>query len=473
MPIWKPQTRKGPVLLLENDTSTPPTITLKDGRVISAVKADRAGGVYYSSTEKKYQWVFPNDTLGQNDAVLKVDGKEQKLSNTNMSYRGNELGDLQESSKGAIGSTETGPGGSGPFGGFTPGNVGQYGVAPSFIGQYFPKPTNIEGADYQYIDPIKFGQQFNAFQTSEFTKNSRTAGNLAMDALDAEFAGMASYIPKSAALKRGEVAQDNSFNQGQRTGQLMSTIPDVVGNLKLQASDAAAYARGEVPNSVVDNAMRLGTASEAADIAATSGFGVKSSAARKLSDLMSAKDRLGLAQYGNQLVSSNAAQQADLLLAPTSYSNAGQQINVAPSISGSQLQQSNLSALNAATLIPASTGYTSSIGQSQFISNLNQDTQKYNATNANNFALSLFGYLNSYVNSVAGAYQTDINTQVGMSQQQAAANAASNAASGAQQGDFISSLMSLIGQFSGSFGGKGGTSSTTLSQPQIVGATRV
>lgn len=424
--IYKPQTSKGPVIILPTDVGSPPTITLSDGTVVQAVKGDRAGGVYKG--HEGYQWVFPNDVLGQTDAVLSVDGKTQKLSNTNMSYRGGTVGSLGISPKGAIGDV------SGPEVGGS-GTVGLYGAVPEYIGDKFPDPATSKykdiknaGEQFKFTDPLEFGKQFGITQRNELQQNNAQAKQFALDSMDTELQGLLNYVPKSAALKRDQTALDNRFNQQQRTEQVMSAIPDVVSDINRVGADARMYASGEIPNSVVDKALALGTRSAAADIAASSGFGVGSSAARKLSDLMSAKDRIGLSQYGEGLLSQNAAQRADLFLAPTQYSNAGAQINVAPSISGSQLQQSSFQDINSRSLVDANTAVTSVINQNQFLTNTLARNREFNATNRlqnsqfnvtnkNNFALSRFNYEVSYANSVAGATQTNINTNIGLDQQ--------------------------------------------------------
>lgn len=425
--IYKPQTRKGPVIILPNDVGSPPTITLSDGTVVQAVKGDRAGGVYKG--HEGYQWVFPNDVLGQTDAVLSVDGKTQKLSNTNMSYRGGGVGTLSMSPKGAVGDV-SGPSVEGS------GTVGLYGAAPAYVGDQFPdvattnyKNIKSAGEQYAFTNPLEFGKQFGVYQRNELSQNNAQAKQFALDSMDTELQGLLNYVPRSAQLKREQTSQDNLFNQQQRTQQVMSAIPDVVSDVNAVAADARKYAAGEVPNSVVDKALALGTRSAAADVAATSGFGVGSSAARKLSDLMSAKDRIGLSQYGQSLLSQNAAQRADLFLAPTQYSNAGAQINVAPTISGSQLQQSAFADINSRSLIDSNTALTSTINQNQQLINWLQQTRQFNAqnrlqndqfnaTNTNNFALSKFNYEVSYANSIASATQTNINTNVGLDQQE-------------------------------------------------------
>lgn len=446
--VYKPETRKGPIFLAPEPGSGPPQIRLADGRVITAVRADRAGGVFQG--HEGYQYVFPRDVLNQEGATLIFNGKEQKLGNTNMSYRGGSLGSLQESGKGALGDTSGDLGASTGFGAT---GVGEFGVAPKFIGDQFPDPALIKNLKYNFIDPVKFAETYNPFLRSELAKNFAQSKDFALSAIDTELQALTSYLPKSAALKRDVTAQDNIFNQAQRTQQVMGAIPDVVGDLNSVAADARAYARGEVPNDVVDNALELGTRSAAADVAATSGFGVRSSASRKLSDLMSAKDRIGLSQYGEDLLSKNAAQRADLLLAPTEYSNAGQQISVTPSVSGSQLQTSLAGEANAQTLVSSTNAFGQTIQQSQFMTDLQNNIQQFNANNLNNFALSYFNYLNSYVNSVAGAAQTNINTNFGIQQQEDARDLAANEQHQTQGNNQIAGIIGAVGTVIGGVAG--------------------
>lgn len=441
--IWKPVTNDGnPAFLTDiNNPRTPPVLILADGT--------RIPGSLKSSHEGRHKYIFPPSVLGQAGAHIEYNGQSYPIENTNQSYEG--MGpNWTARDKGSVGS-------GGGFGGAQ--QIGQYGFAPQFIGDQFPKAvtTNYEpipGAakDYQYIDPIKFGEQFNPFQRQELGKNYQQAGDLALGALDTEFAGLASYAAKSTLLKMGATAADNLFNQAQRTQQVNAAVPDVVADLNQQAADARTYARGDVPNEVVNRGLELGVRSAAADIAATSGFGVDSSAARKTSDLMSARERINLSFQGNNMLSQNAAQRTQLFLAPTEYSNAGAQLNVNPSLSASQLQQSNFGQINQAVTVPGSQAFSSSIQQSQFLTNLQQQTQQFNATNTlqndqfnagnlNNFALSYFNYLNSYVNSVAGAAQTSANTEIALDQQQKAIDAANKVKGQTQTANTIGGIV--------------------------------
>lgn len=458
--IYKPQTSKGPVFLHEGGkASSPPTITLPDGRVITGRYLNTINEGQGASS----QYVFSTEVLGQEGAILSFGGQQQVLKNSNLSYRGDSIGSLQESSKGAIGDTSGVSGGSQ--------QIGEFGVAPKYIGDQFPSPalTNyqpIPGAakDYQYIDPIKFGKEFNNYQRGEIAANLQQAKGFALDVLDTEFKGLQSFVPRSAELKREQAALDNTFNQEQRTAQLNAGAPGLIQDLNQQAADARIYAAGGVPDSIINNGLEVGLRSEAADIAASSGFGVRSSAAQKVSNLMSARERIGLAFKGNDLLSQNANQRASLFLAPTEYSNAGNQVNVNPTISGGQAQTSQASQLNQLVNIPGSQAFSSAINQAQFGANLIQATQQFNASNTlqndqfnannvNNFALSFFNYLNSYVNSVAGANQTNINTGVAIDQQDAARNEANKQKDKTQNANDIVSGIGAVGTIIGAIGG--------------------
>lgn len=328
------------------------------------------------------------------------------------------------SGKGAIGSM---PGGGG--GGMFP-NAGGVagGVAfPYNLASQFPNPVTINyqpivAAPFKYTDPMKFAKKFAEFNRGEFQKNVVQSKEFALDALDTELKGLQFYTPKAAALKRYETAADNVFNQQERTKQLQAAIPDVLADQDQQAEDARAYAEGRLPDQVVDNALSLTTRSEAADIATSGGFGQRSSASRKMSDLMSARERFQISQYGNQLKSASIADRANLRLAPTSYSDAGQQIRVMPSVSGSQLQQAYGSELNRATILDPGTGLSTEVNQQQFQTNLEQDTRKfntsnqldtdkYNATTQNDFALQKFGYQAQFANAYQQATQGALNLE--------------------------------------------------------------
>jgi len=436
--VYKPQTRKGPVFLAPDNAGTP-TITLPDGRVIEGVRGDQRGGVFYG--HEGYQWVFDNDILGQEGAVLRYGGKEQTLGNTNMSYRGGEFGNLAESGKGAVGDVGATGGGSVYNG---------YGVAPEYIGNLFPDPKLAKTAPYEFTDPMKFAEAFGEFNRGEMVKNYQFSKDIALDTLDTELAALRGFIPAASALKRGETSLDNMFNQYERTRQIDSTLPSARGDLEGQRQRASTLAEGRLPSSIEDRAFEVSSRSAAADMASAGGFGPQSSAARKASDLMSAERRLQVSQYGDQLLSSNLTQSANLLLAPTQYSNAGAQINVNPSVSPAALINQEFNRTNEQTLVRPETALQTTVQQNQFTTGLEQQTRLFNTTNQNNFALSRFNYEAAYASAVAGAQQIGINTQVALEQQQQYQEIFSKYLNQAQSAGQTSAIAGLISSLFGS-----------------------
>lgn len=339
-------------------------------------------------------------------------------------------------------------GGGGYSGGMAPGQIG-YGFFPADLTGLFPKPKNItnknigytpaETPNYNFTDPMEFAKTYGDFNLDRINKNFNQAQDMALEQLDTELTGLEQFVPAASALKRRELSLDNLFNQQQRTQQVDTALPGVRGQLDAQAARAEAFAAGRAPDSITDRALELGIRSSAADRAIASGFGASSSVARKASDLMSAQQRIQLSQYGDQLLSSNINQKAGLLLAPTSYSDAGQQIKVNPEVGAGRLTSQNLSDLNQNTLINPTNALQSAVQQNQFQTSLEQQTNlfnagnvfakdqfnesnrlnvaQFNAGNINSFALSKFGYQAGLAGAIAGAAQTNSNTQVALDQQ--------------------------------------------------------
>lgn len=387
---------------------------------------------------------------------------------------------LKADPSGDGGSKDAGGGGGFP-GGFAPGQTG-YGSFPAFLGGEFPNPflinyKNIQTAPYKFTDPFQFAQKYGDFSRGELRKNFDLSKDLALSELDTELKGMQNFVPAAAALKRQEVSLDNQFNQAERLKQVNSALPNAQGDLADQATRARTLASGRLPSSIEDRALEVGVRSEAADLASGGGFGVSSSAARKTSDLLSANQRLDLSKYGDQLLSQNINQSASLFLAPTEYSNAGQQINVNPSVSASQLTANNLGQVNAATLVSPGQALSTEVQQNQFTTGLEQQTRQFNAGNQlnvdqfnanakNTFALDKFGYLVSYANSLAGASQVNTNTNVALQQQALAQQIAQEIQSQAQHNQTIGSIFQGISSI---FGGNGGIGNTISSIAGLFG----
>lgn len=394
----------------------------------------------------------------------------------------NPLMDFREGKATTPQSPNSGPGATGDFGGFAPGALG-FGAVPAYLGDQYPSKISktkftpikaakgvdyspvsydpAEAADYEFTDPMKVAREFGGFNREEIRKNYSLAKDLALDQLDTELEGLQMFAPAAAALKRSETSLDNIFNQQQRTQQVNAVLPNARGDLEAQRSRANTYARGEVPDSVTDRALELGVRSQAADIGYSGGFGASSSVSRKISDLMSAENRIKLSGYGDQLLTNNINTSSALLLAPTEYSDAGGQIKVMPQINAGVQAGQNLNTINAETLINPTNALSTTIQQRQFGTNLQQQTNQFNATNQiatnqfnasntlnaaqfnanvvnnnrqfnaqgkfqqsqinsaarNDLRMGRFAYDVSYAGAVAGASQLNMNTQLALQQQ--------------------------------------------------------
>lgn len=367
------------------------------------------------------------------------------IGNSSQRYEGDfnaNGGDLKASSGlGSIGNSGGGGGGGGGGGsggggsagippGFAPGNIG-FGSFPAFLGGKFPKPQDAT-FNYNLTDPFQFAKDFGQFNRDEVTKNAQTASNITTTALQQELSGLQSFAPAASALRRDQISADNSFNQTQRTQQVNQALPTAQADLTAQNARANTYASGSLPDAVSDRALDINAASKAADQSFSGGFGANSSVNRKITDLLSADQRLQIAQYGEGLLSSNINQQAGLFLAPTEYSNAGSQIPVAPAIGGSQIFLSSLGDINQLSSIPATSAFSQQIGQQQFLSQGNAQTSQFNAQTNNQFSLDKFGYLAGFANSVSNANQINTNTGLALNQQAQAAQIAAETQNAAQ-----------------------------------------
>lgn len=242
-------------------------------------------------------------------------------------------------------------------------------------------------ADYTLLDPADVQAEFGDITRNEMRKNSALSSDLALDAIDTELQGLLNYAPTAANLQRQQVALDNTTNQSERLRMLEMADPNIRADLEAQRGRAGAYAEGRVPDSILDRQLELGIQSKAADRAASGGFGKGSSAAMKAGQLMSAEARIGLSQYGDQLLSNNIGQRTSTLVADQQYATGGSQIQVMPSFSAGQASMAIASEANQGN-ITARDALANKTQQSQFQAELQQDANKTNLQTASQRDLS-------------------------------------------------------------------------------------
>lgn len=241
--------------------------------------------------------------------------------------------------------------------------------------------NRIKAADYHLIDPAEFARKYGETARAEMGKNLAYGQQAALSTLNTELQGLQNFVPAAATLKRSEISIDNQFNQAQRTQQVNQALPGAEKDLLNQNKRANSYALGKLPEGFDDDALNTQIRSDAADNAAAGGFGVNSAVSRRASGLMSARERLGIAQYGEQLLNSNIGTRAGLYLAPTEYSDAGSQIRVTPEVGAGRLTTGYASEANSLGMVSANTALSTQVNQEQFSTNLNQQTNQFNASN--------------------------------------------------------------------------------------------
>lgn len=386
--IWKPATvsghKGGPVFLAPSESSGTPVITGPDGTKYT--------GKYYNDNEGRKQWIFPPEVIKLKGLKVEYGGQTTTIEDGSAGYEGNDLNSFKPRAggKGSVGDASGSDSGGNVPTGLQPFQRGD-GSSPPYLGNQYPiynpvnfKPvqyTNIKPADYKLTDPAAFAKNYGDFNRNEVRKNFNQAGDFALSQLGTELQGLQGFAPAAAALKRRETAADNVTNQAARTSQVQSVLPDVQAGLQKQTGDAATYASGRLLSNADDRALELGTRSNAADTARTRGFGDNSTAAANASDRMSAEERFKISQYGNQLKTQNSQDRQQLELAPTEYSNAGNQISVMPTVSTSQAQSQYTQEQNRYSTIDAGTALATTVDQQKFKTNLSQETTKFNAQN--------------------------------------------------------------------------------------------
>lgn len=368
---------------------------------------------------------------------------------------GGPIGQGETSGGGSSGGVSNDPGfsngsGSSDVPGSTGGGQNGFAAGPFYNGKNYPQFTSvdfptIDPAKFNFTDPQKFAEQFGEFNRGEFKKNFDQSKGFALEALDTELAGLKSFAPAAAALKREQTGLDNRFNQSERSAQVDAVLPNARRDLDAQRSRAGAYAEGRLPDGTLDRALELNIRSRAADNANATGIGTSSLNADKLSDLMSAEERLQISQYGEGLLTNNLATSSSLLLAPTEYSNAGAEISVKPEVGAGRLTYQGAQMLNAATLLDPAQALTSKIQQEQFTTQLEQRTNEFNATGM--YDAAKFNSVGSF-NAALGKFQYDVSF---LNAQQAASQANINAAAavgfqGLQNDSFNAGLTDAQGQ---------------------------
>jgi len=332
-----------------------------------------------------------------------------------------------DAASGGEGSNAFNPGGSGtlPDGSEFFTGPSTFGVAPPSYLTGFPtfQPVGfpqIQSAPFEQVDTFEFGKQFGEQARQDLGTNFAQAQEFGLQAVDTELQGLQKFAPAASALSREQTSLDNQFNQAERLKQVQGALPNAQGDLAAQRERSLAYAEGRLPDDRLDRALELGIRSRAADQATFGGFGGRSATAEKVSDLMSAEQRLQISQYGEELFGQNLSTSANLLMAPTQYANLGSQIKPTPELGASRVATSLFPLITQQTSLSAAQALQTEVNQNQFSTELEQQTRRFNSegqfkastfNSENQFTAQLgaFGYNASYLAAAQAANQAASN----------------------------------------------------------------
>jgi len=141
---------------------------------------------------------------------------------------------------------------------------------------------------------------------------------------------MQSQINELAPFIRGQLTQDNLFNQQARLQAVESALPGARQMTLDALGRAQTYAQGRLISSIDDRAFETVSRNSAADTTFMRGFGDDSVVGRKTSDILSAQDRLQLSMMGEGLLQSWLQQGNAMFVDQPIKSNIGSQIPLLP-----------------------------------------------------------------------------------------------------------------------------------------------
>ena len=239
--------------------------------------------------------------------------------------------------------------------------------------------TPIDPANFNFTDPLESAKKTAEFNKTQSDQNFLTGIDRGREVQRQELLGIQEFATGISDTQRQLIEQENAFNQAQRLQAVEFAIPGVQDTFRRQRERAETLASGRLLSTAEDRAFELASRSVSADGTFTRGFGDDSVVGRRQSEILSAQQRLGLTQIGENFLSRSLQQAAGLLVDTPLKANISQRLPAQPnvplaSIVGQQQQIENqLTTINPATALQAQ------IGQEQFQTNLEQSTNIFNA----------------------------------------------------------------------------------------------
>lgn len=384
--LWKPSGDHSNALVILFDKK-PGNVVIKDaatGQVIEQGRSTgasngRADTIRFNKPGGAYNNVIVETSSGESFAVGQGAARYEGFNLTAPGQTPKPLGG---------GTAPTGGGG----GGFSTGVPGVAGVAaPGFIDPNFIQPipisanpinfNEITAANFNFTDPLESAAATGEFNLGQDAANFETALERGKRLQQEELASIQEFAKGISGTQKELVADENTFNQQQRLDAAEVAIPGVQQDLADQRDRAKTLAGGRLLSDAEDRAFELTARSTSADGSAVRGFGDDSVVGRRASDILSAQQRLGITQIGEGLLSSSINQAAGILMDQPLKANISQRLPAQPNAPLASLVQGQQGQLNQLSTISPGQALSTTVQQEQFDTNLNQQTNTFNASN--------------------------------------------------------------------------------------------
>lgn len=238
-------------------------------------------------------------------------------------------------------------------------------------------PTPIDRANFNFTEPIDFLSSLGDNNVDRFQQTFDLSRSLGSQQVQDDVDSITQTAPQIAALARDLAAGDSAALQQQRLANFGSALPEFQTGIQSSLRIADSLSQGVLPSSVEDRLFELNNRSAAADSTRASGLGLNSPASRRVGDLFSAQQRLGLINQGTALRANTLNQGTALVQDPVQI-NTGGQIPTLPSLASNNTNTQNAQLAPLNTLLPA-TGLSANIGQEQFVTDNIFRTDTFNS----------------------------------------------------------------------------------------------
>jgi hypothetical protein len=371
---WKPiAERDGNLVVLF--PSDPGTVVIKDAETGEVLATGTNSG---ASNDFGATIRFPKAGSEFNNVIVETSSGESFFVDNGGSRRENI--DLSP-----VGTTPTAPTGSVPEGGGAEEGSTVAGVAPPiFIPpesvQPFPiSVPPISQANFNFTDPLELTGEVAEFNRGQSEAAFQVGIERAKTIQEEELASIINFAQGISEFQKGLIGGENVFNQAQRLQAAEFAIPGIQDIFGKQRERAETLAEGRLLSTAEDRAFEEAARSASADGTFVRGFGSDSVVGRRQSELLSAQQRLGLTQLGENFLSKSIQQAAGILMDEPLKANISQRLPAQPNVPFAQVAAGQQAVETGLTTITPGQALTSTVQQEQFATNLEQRTNEFNA----------------------------------------------------------------------------------------------